>query len=364
MSDTYFNKSASQKLKGIAILIMLQHHNFRIKSIYDAYTVSFFPFNEDYIVKLSLFFKICVSIFAFISGYGLYNSYSNKKENSEKWVIKRYIKTFSGYWFIYISSCVICELIDNRASNIYMKEGVLIGIVKFVTGFFGFNNLLGLRLLNGAWWYMSCAMIFIVLLPLIMKVERYIGGVELLLLTIIIPRVIQMPWTNEDVCISFMFVYILGIVSAKYRWIDKIINYKVVKSDLGNKGIKFILEVILIFIGIKLYFRLPVKTFWEIKYGIIPFFVIIWCIEFIINIPFLSIILDLFGKYSMNIFLIHSFIRGIYLMDFTYSFYHFLLITGVLLLISLGISILIEKIKLLIKYNLMIERITKKITNL
>ncbi len=88
----------------------------------------------------------------------------------------------------------------------------------------------------------------------------------------------------------------------------------------------------------------------------------IWCIEFIINIPLVSSILKLLGKHSMNIFLIHTFIRAIYLSDFIYSFYHFILITGVLLLVSLGSSILIEKIKEIIKYNFTIEKLLKKIT--
>lgn len=176
MNKTHFDKIAAQKLKGIAIILMLQHHNFRIKSLYDAYTVNFFPFYEDYIVKLSSFFKICVSIFAFITGYGLYCSYNNKKETDEKWMIKRYIKTFSGYWFIFISSCILCELINNRTSNIYMKDGTLLGIIKIITDFFGLNNLLGIKQLNGTWWYMSCSIVFIVILPFIIKAKKCVGG--------------------------------------------------------------------------------------------------------------------------------------------------------------------------------------------
>ncbi len=362
MSDRHFDKVAAQKLKGIAIILMLQHHNFRVKSLYDAYTVSFFPFHEDYIVKISLFFKICVSIFAFITGYGLYHSYNNKKETDEKWVIKRYIKTFSGYWFIFVNACIICQLINNRTSNFYMKKGTLLGIISIITDFFGLNNLLGLKQLNGSWWYMSCAIVFIVILPFIIKVKKCVGGYLLLLLTVIIPRIFQIPWISDNVCMPYIFVYILGMVAAEYKWIDRIINYKVIKNNLSNKVIKFILEVITIIIGIKLYFRVPSDTFWEIKYGIIPFFVVIWCIEFIINIPLVSSILKLLGKHSMNIFLIHTFIRAIYLSDFIYSFYHFILITGVLLLVSLGSSILIEKIKEIIKYNFTIEKLLKKIT--
>ena len=60
----------------------------------------------------------------------------------------------------------------------------------------------------------------------------------------------------------------------------------------------------------------------------------------------------------MNVFFIHTFIRGYYLADFTYSLGHFIVITLVLLVISLGISVAIEWMKGVLRYD---QRIGKLI---
>jgi hypothetical protein len=55
MTDSaVFDKNKSLELKGIAIILMLFHHCFRLKKIYDGYVVSFYPFRETSIVNAHL----------------------------------------------------------------------------------------------------------------------------------------------------------------------------------------------------------------------------------------------------------------------------------------------------------------------
>ena len=61
---SFFDKEASLALKGIAIMMMMLHHNFRAHSLFDKYTISFYPFNEQQVVNLAASCKICVSLFA------------------------------------------------------------------------------------------------------------------------------------------------------------------------------------------------------------------------------------------------------------------------------------------------------------
>lgn len=59
------------------------------------------------------------------------------------------------------------------------------------------------------------------------------------------------------------------------------------------------------------------------------------------------------GNHSFNIFLFHTFIYGMYFREFIYSLKHPLLIWLSLLLMCLNISVLIEKLKLvLVNYYL------------
>ena len=63
-------------MKGIAIVIMLFHHMYLSQDRFEGLNVVFTPFSADRIMYLCRTFKICVPIYAFISGYGLYLSYS------------------------------------------------------------------------------------------------------------------------------------------------------------------------------------------------------------------------------------------------------------------------------------------------
>ncbi len=79
--------------------------------------------------------------------------------------------------------------------------------------------------------------------------------------------------------------------------------------------------------------------------------VVVFAYFWLIHLPGLMHILSLLGTYSMNMFLIHSFIRSRWLKDFTYSFPHWSMIWGVLLLDSLLLAMLLELVKKLVHYQ-------------
>lgn len=85
--------------------------------------------------------------------------------------------------------------------------------------------------------------------------------------------------------------------------------------------------------------------------AVIPIIIIGFAIEFINPLPVVGRMLKLFGKHSMNIFLIHNFIRVIWYYDFTYSFKYAGMIVFVLLGISLIASVCLEWVKKLVHFN-------------
>ncbi|MBR3339598.1 MAG: acyltransferase family protein, partial [Lachnospiraceae bacterium] len=138
---SFFDKEASLALKGIAIMMMMLHHNFRAHSLFDKYIISFYPFNEQQVINLAASCKICVSLFAFISGYGLFLSCRKSKTNPSKWFAKRYILTFSGFWFVWIVSAIITQLVDGRLVKILCKEDIYKSILYIITDFLGLAKL-------------------------------------------------------------------------------------------------------------------------------------------------------------------------------------------------------------------------------
>ena len=87
-------------------------------------------------------------------------------------------------------------------------------------------------------------------------------------------------------------------------------------------------------------------------YAVAPLIFILFCKRYVVRIPVIQQLLCFFGKHSLNIFLIHTFIRFNFFTDFIYSFRYFWLITLVLFGISLGISIVLEWIKKGIRFDI------------
>ena len=365
MEKIEFSKYNTLALKGIAIIMMMFHHCFSRKSKFKNFTVSFWPFNEAFVVDLSLTFKICVSIFVFITGYGLILSlkklnskYDWTKKEIIKWTGNRLIKMLAGFWIIAIISYVTCQIIDGRTVKVFFEDGIAYGIIKLVLNFFGMSDLFGTPNFNSAWWYMNVAVLFILSVPLFAKLFKKYNYISILLLVIFMPRIIR--WEYDNSCyISFLFPLLLGMIFAEKNLMVKIANFNINKNIYVNKILKFIIETILIIILYKLYVELPQGKFWEIRYGIIPVVLMCYLYEFLLDLPILKNILIFLGKHSMNIFLVHEFIRTYYLNEWLYTFRNWIKIAIILLVISLLISIILELLKKAIKYDKLINKVQK-----
>ena len=361
MENTRFTVSDSEKLKGIAVLLMLMHHLFLDKSVIESYGVLFPLISADKIRNISWFGKECVAIFAFISAYGITLSYLKNKGN-KKWFAQRFICLYQGYWFVYILAFVI-SVITNRIP--YRCLNPFQATVYGVIDFFGLNNVFRTPSLNGAWWYMEIAIEILVLVPIADMIYEKIGGMATLILTIAVPKVlgvnyVQLPADGNNSFIAFFMVIMLGIACAKYKLLEKIIGYINSKKLILKIGL-FIVNTLLLYCGYKLYITIPVNQFYDINYGLTPFVLIIWMRLYFINIAVIKQIFSFIGKHSMNIFLVHIFIRSTYAQDFTFGFKYWGFILLFLLLSSIVLSFLIEKIKKIVKYEKLMEGLCKNI---
>lgn len=353
-----FGKSESLELKGIAIILMLFHHLFRLTELFNGYAVSFSPLREMNIVNMAYASKICVSIFAFISGYGLYCNYEGKTDTAQKWAYKRYIKTFSGYWFIWIIAFVVCQIINGRSFKIFFLDGIYKGILYTVLNFFGLDNLFTTPSMNAIWWYMSAAIVFILLMPIIYKQKNNL--LLILACAIVLPRALlghdgAVIKTSGTSAFAFLVPYITGAIFARYGIFARCMA--IGKNRQAVKTYKFILEIAGIIFFYRMYHNLDRKLFWEIHYGLFPIICILFLVEFILPIKWLSKPLTFLGKHSMNMYLVHALLLT-YTKDYLYSCKHFVLITLVFIGASVGISLIIEYAKRAIRYKNLISLLT------
>lgn len=356
-----FDRDASQALKGIAICLMLLHHCFRQVKVFKEYAISCYPFSQELVVKVADMGKICVSLYAFISGYGLYLNYkkNRNKVTDTKWFLVRYIKTFSGYWLIWVLSAAITQSIDGRVWEKFGSDNFWDTSLEMLIDFFGLAKLFHVPTLNGAWWYMSAAFVFLLVTPFIVKRDDHI--ILILLGVVVFTRLItgengEEVFTGKNSPWAFLVPFILGMIFAKYRIIDRIANKK-------GKVLRFFVEIVLVVLAYSAYREIEVTYFWELKWGIIPMIIILFSVEYIIPIPGIKQILLFLGKHSLNIFLVHTFIRGYYMKDFVYGWKHFILIIVVLFGISLVISMILEAGKRVTGYNKFIDKMCGKIMN-
>lgn len=357
-------KNDSLALKGIAIILMLWHHCFCEVVRFDGYNVDFSPLNQQFVVDVTFYFKICVSIFAFITGFGLY--YSAKKEchdikSTNKWMLSRYIKTFSGFWLIYIISFIATFFVDRLPVKTYCEKGNIRGFAYAVSDFLGLANLLDTPNLNGTWWYMSAAIVFIIMVPLVLKLKDKIGYVVIIALVVIAPRLFNVGYPGGINAFAFVIPVLLGMIFAEYDVFAKIEDLRIVKNKAFNSIIIFFIAFVLLILSFVFGIRLQRDKFWELLYGVFPLVFIIFAKKYIVRIPILDKILIFLGKHSMNVFLIHTFFRHYYLKDFIYGLEKFWLMPLMLLVLSLPISIVIELLKKLTGFDKLVNKVCKKI---
>ena len=177
-----FTKKDTMAMKGIAIIMMIIHHCFFETSRYEGYNIVFAPLNERYTVIIASFFKICVGIFVFLSGFGITKSIikiSNgrlaDKQTLKKVVFKTYIALMFGFIFVFILSQLFCWFANKGQIEIYKSNNIFNSISYFIADGLGLANLFGTPTLNGTWWYMSLAIIIVVITPLLYNLIKKYG---------------------------------------------------------------------------------------------------------------------------------------------------------------------------------------------
>lgn len=362
--EKVLTKGDSGALKGVAVLLMVFHHCFRSKAKFAAYSLIFTPFHVKTIIHLAHWAKICVPIFAFVSGYGLIYVYK-KMENPSPgevfhWIKKRLISTLSGFWFVAGASYVVLYLFgrlnlskwgDNNFKRILLASIDCLGL----------SDLLGTNTLRGAWWYMGAAIIFIILLPLLAWIlgKWKLGGLVCIGLLSAVPRITGIGFPGGTNAFSFLTAFILGVLSQEYHIFNWFHCLHLVKNEKINDLLKFCLTAAGIAFGIWSYSKIPLKVFWEYHYAIVPFVLILFLVEYVFRLKKVRNVFEYFGKYSLDIWLLHTFVRD-YLARYVWNVKYFLLVPVVITLISLVLGIIVEAAKKYSGYNKMIHYFIKK----
>lgn len=248
----------TNRFKGIALIMMFWHHLFGCDMLNNwSATI---PGAEGFAYVIGASCNICVSMFLFCSGYGMYKTYISKEKAPGKYVLRRLIKTFISYWLIMLFA-IIYLIIVKRFEPRYL----LINLFVLYT----YDDKL---YVSFAWFIMIYAS-YILLLPLVRTIERKKKGNALIdiILYVVLPLVIGIslafvkrpevirnaPFDLFDdlhKVMSWFPLFAYGMLFAKYKTYEHVCKHT-------NKHSRILIVILcLLVIGYILYLRFYIDT--------------------------------------------------------------------------------------------------------
>lgn len=367
-----FTKEHTMQMKGIAIIILLFHHCFlnaqRWATVpyeklattkgWGYYPISFAPFSSHTIQYLASFSKICVAMFVFMTGYGMWVSYESQKKKTtmSNYIKKRMVTLMTGFLIIFVVTEILA-IPTGRFIEVYGHD--FRSVVYMIVDALGLAKLLGTPLFCLTWWYMSLAIVLIMIFPFVHSImEKYQWIV--VVASIIVPRACGFGQSTD--LFRYLLAYTLGMYFAQHDLLARI-KEKFMEQNVVGKLLSLIVSLIGLAVIIKCrqnaWIGWKYLDFWD---GFAAMYVIVLSYIYILNGKWIVKGLGFLGKHSMNIFLIHSFYRDVFFHKFTYSFYYAWLDYIVLMAISLVTSIVLEWFKKLIRYEKFIDWVKRLVT--
>lgn len=325
-------------LKGIAIVLLLIHHLFGERNgLYDDVHI----YKDYYLVnQIGIFSKLCVSIFVFLSGYGLMIQADEKgsANNLKHYYIHRFKKLYLNYWIIWLCFVPISYFVFDFTFQDAYHSKVLLHLIVDLLGIHNiFFESVGQYSYNPTWWFYSCIIILYAFFPLLYK------------------------WMKKDVLSLVMFAVSFFFFSFPHT------------GYVRPFFLSFILGMWLSISSISSFpfthIRWPLNLYIFILLGLILFRNLTSCPLFLDNLmTFIIVVLyqsfkasmnryiirsfEFLGQHSMNIFLFHTFIFYFWFQQFIYASRNPLIIFFTLLAICIPISITLEWIKKYTIYKL------------
>ena len=367
-----FTKEHTMQMKGIAIIILLFHHCFlnaqRWATVpyeklattkgWGYYPISFAPFSSHTIQYLASFSKICVAMFVFMTGYGMWVSYESQKKKTtmSNYIKKRMVTLMTGFLIIFVVTEILA-IPTGRFIEVYGHD--FRSVVYMIIDALGLAKLLGTPLFCLTWWYMSLAIVLIMIFPFVHSIMGKYQWV-VVVASIIVPRACGFGQSTD--LFRYLLAYTLGMYFAQHDLLVRI-KEKFMEQNVAGKLLYLIVSLIGLAVIIKCrqnaWIGWKYLDFWD---GFAAMYMIVISYIYILNGKWIVKGLGFLGKHSMNIFLIHSFYRDVFFHEFTYSFYYAWLDYIVLMAISLVTSIVLEWFKKLIRYEKFIDWVKRLVT--
>lgn len=313
-----FSKKDTSFIKGVAICFMLYHHLFAFPERVEAGEfVSLITLNGSPLsVLLGAFGCICMPMFTFLAGYGLYRS-SLRAEKNATLVSRHIFSLYKIYWMVFFA-----------ALPVIVVRGVRLGSFKALDLVY---NFLGLSFsFNAEWWFVLPFAVLLVLFPAMKRfVERERGEffADVLVIVLInaaflyvVPALMERPllapfadtvfYSRVKELMELLPAYFLGVACARRDLLTR------VKTELGAKPLWCVAALV----GMLAVFI--VRPHNNKTYGFFNAAAFIVCLAVLLPTKPLRLVAPVFeelGRESALMWLTHSFYCYYWLQPLTYA---------------------------------------------
>lgn len=332
-NDTFF-------LKGVAVILLLIHHLFYINSgLYD----DFYICGQPLVQTIGVVSKVCVSIFVFLSGYGLVRSNSVGHFSVFSFYVKGLTKLYANYWLIYLLFVPVGILFFNRmVYRTPLDAGIDI---------MGFARSFKTPTYNPTWWFYSCILPLYLLFPLLrgfLSKKKYAallwaGGIAVMY----VPALFLL----EPIRI-YLLSFIVGMLFAHYNLLTYISSIRFFDNFF----------IWIVFLLCAIYWR-QYGSFMIGEYFDLILALVGMCLFVVIrrNRIIKSKFMFFMGKHSFNIFLFHTFIFYLYFPQLIYATSNPIVIFLSLLISCMILSWAMEKLKKVLHFYELQSKVISKL---
>lgn len=295
--DSNFSIEYTNYAKGIAVILLLVHH-----FIFIPFHI---PFQSgDWHELAVLFCKVCVPLFSVLSGYGITKSYIKNSKIGQlsdgKFVFYHLKKLLINYWWVYLPVLMLSLTVGFRGYPWEVYGTGIKGILYFLLDFTGLRAALYSPTYCNTWWFIEVTLLFYAIFPLLYKFYKKLPVVAMGIL--LIPLVLRLfmtfpqPFNKTDREMYYLFSFAVGMVLADKNILDNAVEYshkhkaKFALNTLAALPASMALAAYVNLIGMLLFALAIIMA--------------VICMK---SFPFhLGRFWEFLGKYSMNVFLIHS----------------------------------------------------------
>lgn len=273
------------ELMGIGIIWIIIHHIYFFK-LYDFSNVG------EIINGIARAGSCGVDIFLFLSGFGLYHSYS-KNPNLKTFYLKRITRILPVF--------ILCSVLWNGIKTNFTFRDLF--FLKFWGNQFHW------------YWYITCILLFYALSPFIFKMLKRIGPLRVFLISCVVAFILSLLFTCiglgdiHDIYVSIperLPIFVAGIILAEGHFPERFVQ----------KYYLLILAVSITALSILFFYNWDTwvyPAYFFLTLGLLPLFTSI----FRFCPPVILRFLRFSGKLSLELYLIHMFI-------FWSNLFHFL----------------------------------------